>query len=487
MTPAPPTRLRRVLALAAGPLAYLLLLRAAPLDLLPDQREVLGVAAWMVLWWLLEPVPLAVTSLLPVILLPLNGVLSIKDVTAPYANEMILLFLAGFLIAAALERWDAHTRLALGIVSRVGRSGRGIIFGFMAATALVSMFVSNTATAAMMYPIALAVGALLGEGRDADRLRTALFLGLAYAASIGGMGTLVGTPPNLIFAAAARELTGEPVDFASWLAVGIPSVLILLPLCWALLVFVLFRGTVSLRDEARDAVLARREALGPLAGGERATLLVFFATAAAWTLRQPKELGAVRLPGLQDWMPGITDASIGLAGALLLFVLSGRAPDGRPRPLLKWSEAREIPWDVLLLFGGGLSLAAAIEASGLTQWLGVQLAALADLSPMTIIVVLVAGTVVLSELASNTAVAAMAMPLMAGLGAAADLPPVGLMAAVALAASVGFALPIATPPNALVYGSGRVNARDMLWAGLMLDAVAVVVIVAVVQFSGFGR
>jgi sodium-dependent dicarboxylate transporter 2/3/5 len=485
-TPAPARRFRRLAALAAGPLAYLLLMRLAPDGLLPDQREVLGVAAWMVLWWLLEPVPLAVTSLLPVVLLPLNGVLGIRDVTAPYANEMILLFLAGFLIARALERWDAHTRLALGIVSRAGRSGRGIVLGFMAATALVSMFVSNTATAAMMYPMALAVGSLFGNGRDADRLRTALFLGLAYAASIGGMGTLLGTPPNLIFAAAARELTGTPVDFASWLPIGLPLVLVLLPAAWAILVFVLFRGDVTLDEPARDSVVARRLALGPLGGGELATLIVFFGTALAWTVRQPKELGALRIPGLQDWVPGITDASIGLAGAILLFVIAATGPDGKPRTLLRWSEAREIPWDVLLLFGGGLSLAAAIESSGLTQWLGAQLTVLADLSPVTILLVLVAGTVLLSELASNTAVAAMAMPLMAGLGVAADLPPVALMAAVALAASAGFALPIATPPNALVYGSGKVNARDMLWAGLLIDAVAIVAIVAAVRLSGFG-
>ena len=211
---------------------------------------------WMLLWWLTEPVPLAVTSLLPVILLPLYGVLSMKDVTAPYANEMILLFLAGFLIAAALELWGAHTRLALGIVERAGRSGRGIVLGFMVATALLSMWISNTATAAMMYPIAMAVGQLFGDGRDADRLRTSLFLGLAYAASIGGMGTLIGTPPNLIFAAAARELLGAPIDFARYLLIGVPCVLILLPLCWGLLVHVLFRAEVRLGEKA-SATLAR--------------------------------------------------------------------------------------------------------------------------------------------------------------------------------------------------------------------------------------
>jgi sodium-dependent dicarboxylate transporter 2/3/5 len=483
----PSRRWLRLLALVAGPLAYLLFLRIAPASLGPDQREVLGVGLWMLLWWLLEPVPLAATSLLPVILLPLHGVLSMRDVTAPYANEMILLFLAGFLLAAALERWGAHTRLALGIVERAGRSGRGIVLGFMVATALLSMFISNTATAAMMYPIAMAVGQLFGDGREADRLRTALLLGLAYAASIGGMGTLLGTPPNLILAASARELMGAPLDFASYLVIGVPCVLILLPLCWWLLVHVLFRAEVRLGEQASATLHERRSVLGPLRGGEAAVLAIFALTALAWMLRQPKSLGALQLPGLETLLPGIGDASIGLAGALLLFVFQARDVNGTSRPLLTWHEAKAIPWDVLLLFGGGLSLASAMESSGVTSWFGEQLRGLEGLPPLTILLGVALATVLLSELASNTAVAAMAMPVAAGLAAAVDVPPLTLMAVAALAASAGFALPIATPPNAIVYGSGRVRSRDMLVAGLILDVLAVLVIVAVVTLTGFGR
>ncbi|MCU0621221.1 MAG: DASS family sodium-coupled anion symporter [Gemmatimonadales bacterium] len=482
----PPRRTFRLLALLAGPLLYLLVLRLAPGGLGPDQREVLGVGGWMLLWWLLEPVPLAATALLPVILLPLNGVLSMRDVTAPYANEMILLFLAGFLIAAALERWNAHTRLALGVVRHAGRGGRGIVLAFMVATALVSLFVSNTATAAMMFPIAMAIGQLFGEGAPADRVRTSLFLGLAYAASIGGMGTLLGTPPNLIFAAAAPGLAGEEVDFVRFLAVGLPCVLLLLPLAWLLLVRVLFPSDASLETGAATTLDERRAALGPLRGGELATMVVFGLAALAWMVRQPKELAGLRLPGLQDALPGLSEAGIGLAAALLLFALQARDEHGARRPLLTWREARGIPWDVLLLFGGGLSLAAAMESSDLTTWLGDRLRALEGLPTVGIYGVVALATVLLSELASNTAVAAVAMPATAALARATDLSPLSLMAVAALAASAGFALPIATPPNAIVFGSGRVRSRDMLVAGLLLDLLAVVVIVAVVLLGGFG-
>lgn len=475
------TNLFRLLTLLAGPAAYLLCSQLGPAALGMDQREVLGVGLWMVIWWLTEPVPLAVTSLLPIILLPLFGVMSVRDVTSPYASELIFLFLAGFLLAAALERWNAHQRLALRIVGLAGSSGRAVVLAVMAATAFVSMWISNTATAAMMYPIAVAVGMLFGEGRDADRLRTALLLGLAYSASIGGMGTLLGTPPNLIFAAAAERFIGQPFDFVRYLTIGLPCVLLLLPICWALLVHVLFRAEVTLNEEARRHLRERRERLGPLRGAELATLLVFSAAALGWLLREPKDFGGFKLPGLASLAPGITDASVGLAAALLLFVLRGTDERGERRPLLTWTEARAIPWDVLLLFGGGLSLAASLEATGLTTWVGQRLVQASDLPPLAVLLVFASVTVLLSELASNTAVAAMMLPIAAGVAPAVDLPPLTLMAVAALSASAGFALPIATPPNALVYGSGRVTSRQMLVAGLFLDVIAMAVIVGVVS------
>lgn len=478
------SRQARTIAAAAGPLAYIACVVAGPPSLGPDQREVLGTGAWMLIWWLMEPVPLAVTSLLPVIVLPLFGVVTLKDVTAPYANEMIFLFLAGFLLAAALEFWGAHLRFALKIVGAAGRDGKRIVLALMVATAGISMWISNTATAAMMYPIAMALGQLFGEGDDADRIRTSLFLGLAYAASIGGMGTLIGTPPNLIFAAASKELLGQPIDFARYLLIGVPCVVILLPICWAVLCHWLYRSDAQLGEAAERAVAERRTRLGTFKGGERATTVIFGLTALAWIFREPKEIGSLSIPGLTMLAPGLSDAAIGLIGAMMLFIIPAKDMTGERRRLLSWHEAKGIPWDVLLLFGGGLSLAAATESTGLTQWFGELVTGLQGASPVIVLAAVAVGTILLSELASNTAVAAMAMPIAAGLASGADLPGIRVMAVAALAASAGYALPIATPPNAIAYGSGRVTTRQMLRAGLVMDVVAAVVVVAVVWLLG---
>ena len=460
------------------------LVQVGPAVLGPDQRQVLGVGAWMLVWWLTEPVPLPVTALVPIVVLPMFGVVSLRDATAPYANDLIFLFLAGFLLAAALAYWNAHLRLALRIVAAAGRSGRHIVLALMVATALISMWISNTATATMMYPIAMAMGQLFGEGDAADRVRTSLMLGLAYAASIGGMGTLIGTPPNLIFAASARELLGQPIDFARYLIIGIPCVVILLPLCWWLLTGVFFRSAAALDESAGQAVAERRERLGPLRGGELMTIVVFAVTALCWLLREPKRIGSLDIPGLTAWAPGLSDAAIGLAGAMLLFVFRATDVTGERRSLLTWDEAKTIPWGVLLLFGGGLSLAAAVESSGLAGWMAKQLGALEGTAPLVLLLAVAAGTVLLSEVASNSAVAALAMPLAAGLAQGAGLPPTSVMLAAAMAASAGFALPIATPPNAIAYGSGRVRSRDMLRVGLVLDVVAIAVVVLVVLLLG---
>ena len=477
-TVAPLSRFRSAFLLA-GPVAYALLLLLAPQGLPLEARHVLALTGWLALWWLLEPVPLVATSLLPLVMLPLTGVATMREAAAPYANDLIFLFLAGFLLAAALERWNAHARIAYTLVAAVGSSARRIVLGVMLATGFISMWISNTATAAMMYPIALAVGALFGEGHEAANLRTALMLGVAYASSIGGMGTLLGTPPNLILAGAAKELIGREVGFVDFMFVGVPMVVVLLPLCWAMLVFVLFRGNPSLGDGARALLLERRAALGPLRGAEAITLTVFACTALAWVLREPKAFGSVQLPGLTTLAPRLSDAAIGVAGAILLFVLTARSPDGARRPLLTWAEARGIPWDVLLLFGGGLSLAAAMEATGLASWIGGRMSGLAGFPPVAIYAGLACVVLVLSELASNTAVATMAMPIAVSLAQAVGQPPLVLMTIAALAASTGFALPIATPPNAIVFGSGQVTVRQMARAGILLDLIAVVVTVLV--------
>jgi solute carrier family 13 (sodium-dependent dicarboxylate transporter), member 2/3/5 len=474
----------RLIALAAGPLGLLVVVGFAPSGLTPEGARVLGVALWMTIWWVTGPIPLGATALLPLILFPALGVASPREAATPYANEFIFLFLAGFMLAAALERWNAHARVAYAIVTTVGTAGgRRVVFGVMVATAFISLWISNTATTAMMYPIALAVGALFGTAKDADNLRTALMLGVAYAASIGGVGTLIGTPPNLIFAGAARELAGVEVDFVSYMGVGVPVVAVLLPLCW-LLLMALFPGRVTFTDEAREALRAKRSALGPLRGAERAALLIFALTAAAWVAREPKDLGFIRIPGLTDLIPRLTDASVGLIGALATFIIVSRAPDGSRQPVLSWTEARGIPWEVLLIYGGGFSFATAMETQGVAAWLGNLMTGFAGWSTIGIFFGVAVIILVLTELASNTTVAAMSMPIVASLADAVGQPRITLMLLTAIVASAGFALPTATAPNIIVFGSGKITIHQMLRAGVLLDIVAVIVAVLAVFLLG---
>lgn len=469
----------RGLALIAGPLAFLFLRTLAPGGLEGPGAAVLAVAVWMAIWWITECLPLAVTALLPIALFPLLGVATAREATSHFANEVVYLYLGGFLIAAALQRWQAHQRIALAVIAKVGTDSRRLVLGVMLATAVVSMWISNTATAAMMYPIALAIGSLYGQGPAARSQRIALLLGVAFAASIGGMATLIGTPPNMIMAAAAKELLGETIDFFQFLSYGLPAALLLLPASWALLVFVFHRERIALDESGRAALVARRAELGPLIGGERATLIVFTAVALAWFFREPKLIGSLTIFGLTSFLPGLTDAGIAVIAGIALFLVPGRTSSGERRALLTWHEAREIPWDVLLLFGGGLSLAAAMESSGLATQIGGWMSGLQGFPLPVVLLGISVSTVIVSELASNAATASMGMPIAVALGSALDQPPMLLMLVIGLSASVGFALPMATPPNAIVFGSGEITVRDMARAGLALDAVAILIVVGV--------
>ena len=469
----------RLTALAAGPVVGATIMLSGAGGLQGMQARVLGVMAWMAIWWISECLPLAVTSLLPIALFPLAGIATLREAAAPFANDIIYLYLGGFLLAAALERWHAHERIALAVIDRVGLSSRRLVLGVMLATAFISMWISNTATAAMMYPIALAIGALFGEGAAARSQRVALLLGVAFAASLGGMATLIGTPPNLILAGATKELIGVTLDFASFLRFGLPIALLTIPLAWALLVFVFHRERLTLGAEGSALLDELRRGLGRLGGGERTVLIVFALTALAWFFREPKLIGSVAIPGLTQVLPGLTDAGIAVIAGMMLFMVPGRAQGGAVRPLLTWTEAREIPWDVLLLFGGGLSLATAMETSGLATTIGGWMVGLRDYPLPVVMLGIAAMTVLVSELASNAATASMGMPIAVSLAAALEQPPLLLMVLVGMSASIGFALPMATPPNAIVFGSGELRVREMMRVGLVLDLVAILVVVGV--------
>ncbi len=487
---------RRV-ALAAGPaiLAATLLL-PPPGTMVEPAWRVAGVAGWMAVWWLSAVVPLEATALLPIVLLPLVGVANIDQVAAPYADPIIFLFLGGFFLAATLERWNLHKRFALAAVRAVGTDAPRVVLAFMLATAFASMWISNTATAIMMLPIAAAVmggqavGRSGGPSEGPDRasgapgepraagtgFSTALMLGIAYGASIGGVTTLIGTPPNAIFAAAARELAGVEVSFAGWIGIGASVSFPMLAICWLWLVRLYrVRGAVP----GLATVIAREEGrLGRLAGAERFVLAVFGLTAFAWIFRAPREIGSLRVPGLSDLLPGISDPAIAIAAALVLFVvpLSG----ARHRVALDWESARKVPWGILLLFGGGLSLAAVFESSGLTAWLGERLAALQGTPFIVVVLATTALFVALTELTSNAATTALGMPLVVGVAQGLGLAPLPLMAAAALAASMAFMLPVATPPNAIVFGSGAITPGQMARAGIGLNVAAVAIITIVV-------
>lgn len=486
----------RGLWIPAGPFLFILLLfLPPPSGLSAEGRATLALAAWMAIWWLTVAVPLAVTALLPLVLVPALGVGSPAQAATPYANPVIFLFMGGFFIAAAMQRWSLHRRVALEVVARTGTSPRRLVGGFMLASALLSMWMSNTAATLMMMPIGAAVLGLIlgpapgpGEGESrttggAENLGVALMLSIAYAGSIGGVATLIGTPPNAVLAAMADELLGTEVSFAGWMAIGLPISAVMLVATWVLLCFVVYRLGSTPIEGARALLRDARAELGPWHPAERATAAVFACAAAAWILRAPKQIGDVTIPGIQSILPSVGDSTIAIAAALVLFLWPTRDRQGRRARVLDWAHARSIPWDILVLFGGGLSLASAFESSGATTWLGERLAVLGGLPVVVVVAAVAAAFVFVTEITSNTATATLGLPVMAALGGSVGVQPLALMAAAALGSSMAFMLPVATPPNAIVYGTGYIRPADMVRAGFWLNLVGIVVISAAVALA----
>ena len=461
-----------------GAIVFLLILfLPAPGGLSPIGWRAAAVAALMAVWWTTEAIPITATALIPLVFFPSLGVLGMADAAAPYANELIFLFMGGFFIAVTMERWGLHSRIALAIVAAIGTSPRRLVLGFMVATAFISMWISNTATAAMMFPIGLALGEIFrpSDQEGPYEFGIALMLATAYAANIGGSATLIGTPPNAM-AGAANEMLGIEIGFVQWMMVGVPFVIVMLPISWLLLVYVLYPPG-KLSGDA-DAVLAeQRRALGPASRGEKSVAVVFTLTALAWVFRSPKEMAAVTIPGIQTFLPFVTDGTIAMAGALALFLI----PVDFKRGIfaLDWPTAKKIPWDVLVLFGGGLSLARAMDRSGLATWIGSGVSALGSIPPVLLIALVAALFVFLTEVTSNTATATMAMPIMAGVAAGLGFAPLTLMAVAALSAAMAFMLPVATPPNAIVFGSGYLTIPQMVRSGIWMNIVAIMLITVV--------
>ncbi|HUR92914.1 MAG TPA: DASS family sodium-coupled anion symporter [Gemmatimonadaceae bacterium] len=469
--------LRTTIGLVVGPALFVAMLLAIPPGgMTVTAWRTAAVGALMAVWWITEAIPIPATALLPIVLFPLLGVATIGATTAPYANEVIFLFLGGFLIALALESCGLHRRMALLILRIVGTRPANLILGFMIATAFISMWVSNTATVVMMLPMATSVITLrrgenhLSSHAPGDALDAALLLGVAYAASIGGLGTLIGTPPNALFAGFMQQTYGIQIGFLDWMMLGVPIVLVALPFAWLVLTRLLYRlgsepvagGAAMLENE--------RSAIGPMSRAEWGVGAITALTAAAWMTR----------PALDEWVPALTDAGIAIAGALLLFIVPMSV---RPlRAVLTWKQAERLPWSVLILFGGGLSLAAAIQQTGLSAWIGGALGALAGWPVFAVLLAVTTVIILLSELASNTATAAAFLPVAASLALVIGADPLLLTLTTALAASGGFMLPVATPPNAIVYGTGALTIPEMARAGALLNIFFVLLLPLAVYF-----
>jgi len=464
------------LGLIVGPLALAVMLSVpGPANLSLEGWRTAGVAVFMAVWWMTEAVPIPVTAMIPLVAFPVLGVLSMADAAGPYAADIIFLFMGGFLLAVAMERWGLHRRIALGIMAVTGTTPNRLILGFMLATAFLSMWISNTATTAMMLPIALAVGEMFRPHAHEGRYNfgIALMLGIAYASSIGGVATLIGTPPNAVMAAAAGEMLGRDIGFVEWMGVGVPVAAVMLPAAWLLLTRVLHRPG-RLGGDAAAVLEGERAKLGRANRGERMVGVVFALTALAWVMRAPKDLGAFTIPGIQTFAPAVRDSTIAMAAGIILFVLP--VDWRRGVFVMDWHHGKRIPWGVLVLFGGGLSLARGMDRSGLAAWIGGVVSALGAV-PLIVVVGVVATLVVfLTEVTSNTATTTMAMPVMAGVAAGLGQEPLVLMATAALAASMAFMLPVATPPNAIVFGSGYLTIPQMSRAGFLLNWISIITV-----------
>ena len=459
---------RKIAGLVAGPALFLLVILFAPESLSFEASVVAGGTLWVIIWWITEPIPIAATSLLPVVIFPLFGALDTLKVTSEYGNPIIFLFIGGFLIAIAMEKWNLHSRIALSIVHAIGTSPRRIIGGFLLATAFLSAWISNTATALMMLPVAAAVTAKFhSEGYEGD-FRTALVLAVAYGASIGGVATLIGSPPNLIMAGMYKTLTGSTVSFLKWASFGVPIACMMLVLCWAYLVLVAFPQKktsfrISLDEEFRD--------LGIMTIEERRVLLVFLLVALLWTTRV--------LWG--SYLPMVNDTTIAIFGAVLLFLI----PSGDGRHLLVWEDAVRLPWNIVLLFGCGLAIAKGFVNTGLETWIADQLHVISGIPPLLVILVVVVLILFMTEVTSNTATATVFIPIVAALAMAEGMDPLVLMAAAALSSSLAFMLPVATPPNAIVYGTGYVTMPQMARVGFVMNCISIIVLmVAIPLFIG---
>jgi sodium-dependent dicarboxylate transporter 2/3/5 len=459
--------------------AAVVMLLPTPEGLSLEAHKTAALFLLMGIWWATEAVPVAVTALVPLALFPMLGIVDIQSAANPYANKTIYLFFGGFLIATAIQKWDLHKRIALFVLEYAGSNGASLILGFMLTAAVICMWVMNTATTIMLLPIGLAVITVVKETvkglseKEMESFQLALLLGIAYGATIGGMSTLIGTGPNGMLAAFMADNYNLDISFVDWMKVGVPLSAVMLPCSWLILTRVIFKVEFETSQETKDLLSSMKQELGKFDGAEFKVFVVFVLTAATWMLRTVLD----DINGLE----GLSDAGIAMISALFLFLL----PSGNKEKkgaLLEWKDAQEnVPWGLLVLFGGGLSLANAVQATGLAVWMGNLIPQ--GISIVLIVILVVTMIIFLTELTSNMATTATFLPVVAAIAIQSDFNPLLVTAAVALAASCAFMLPVATPPNAIVFGSGLIRVPQMARAGFLINVLGILVVSFVAAVS----
>ena len=480
----------RSIALIFAPLLSLAIILFTDLD--PEKPQIsytLAIALLMAIWWVTEAIPLAATALIPVALFPIFGIVDGKTISAMYFNHLIFLFIGGFLMALAMERWNLHKRIAIKILIVFGISPGRILMGFMLATSFLSMWMSNTATAMMMVPIAMSIILKLEESlgkRNVGKYSIGLLLGIAYAASVGGIATLVGTPPNLSFARIISIIFPNIPDitFADWFIFALPITIVVFACAWTLLFF-LYKPKKKWENIGREDFRKEYHSLGKTSIEERIVLVLFVILAFLWIFRVGFNLGSIQIPGwsqLLNTPAYINDGTVAIFIALILFIIPSRSETGVQ--LMDWKTANKIPWHIVLLFGGGFALAKGFVESGLSIWFGEQLAGLSDVHPIALTFGIVTMMSFLTELTSNTATTEMILPILAGLAMTIKINPLLLMIPATLAASLAFMLPVATPPNAIVFGTGHLRIKDIVRTGFFLNIIGIIVATLLTYFWG---
>ena len=467
---------KSILVKFLGPVVFLCFQFIEPPEgLSPKAFMLLGISIWMAIWWVFEVVPIAVTALIPIIVFPLFDVLSISDTTAQYGHKYVFLYLGGFVLAVAIERWNLHRRIALHIIKAIGSKASFLILGFMLATAFLSMWISNTATTVMMLPIAIAITNQINQQNQTGDKTTsyfskALMLSIAYSASIGGVATLIGTPPNLVLAGVLENTYGIKIGFFEWMIFAFPVSMILLFICWKYLTQVAFKLKGITFTDGKGQIKEMIEKLGQFSYEEKMVGVVFLFAALGWIFR-----GLI-----EQVIPAIDDTIIAVSAALLLFLIPSKKKKGRM--LLTWKEAVRIPWGIIILFGGGMALAKGFTETGLATWIAGQITLFEGVTVIVFILLVAALVNFLTEVTSNLATTAMLLPILAPVALSFNMHPYLIMIAVTLSASCAFMLPVATPPNAIVFGSNYLKVSDMVRKGFLMNVISILFITLAVYF-----